>query len=120
MTNDIPSVDYTWQQGADGEINLVYKSGNPLAPVNLTGYSLRMDINNTTGQLNYSVTDAELREDGTILIFVPHTLTLANGMFANSIEQTLNYDIFLREPNGRQKKILRGTIYYESSQTLWT
>lgn len=134
----VPSYDYVWQQGEDGEINLVYRSGKPAAPVDLTGYELRMDIRNATGDLLYTFNSEDIVEvpsvdatgtadneavlgaDGSINIVVPRTASLGTGPLVGEIGNPLQYDVFLRNAQNRQKKILRGTITLEASQTRWT
>jgi hypothetical protein len=128
--SEVPHYDFRWQQGEDGEIYIIYKFGLPPAPIDLTGYSLRMDIKaaGTVGPVytvNSADDDAEtedevtLGEDGLIEILVPRVASLPGGPLANKIEQTLTFDIFLRNPENRQKKILTGTVYFDPSNTLW-
>ena len=127
---EVPNYDFRWQQGEDGEIFITYKYGSPAEPLNLTGYSLRMDIKSpeVVGSL-YTInsdddddeTDDEvtLGTKGEIAILLPRTASLPGGPLANRIQQTLTFDIFLRNPENRQKKILTGTIYFDPSNTLW-
>ncbi len=127
-------------------MSLVYKEGplNAEEPVDLTGYQLRMDIVNATnnarlytfnseeiddvdpttpGDQPDAETEAVLQNDGTIKIAVPRGLTLGNGavatLLAGNESALLNYDIFLRNPDGLQSKILRGVITVERSYTKW-
>lgn len=129
----IPTHNFTWQQGEDGEISLVYKQNG--SPVDLTGYSLRMDVRNPTspgtvlftfntegadaGGETDSGTEGTLGADGSIYIVIPRSASLGEGALASSVGQVLNYDIFLRDTNDKQKKILRGTIVFEESHTKW-
>lgn len=127
---------YTWAQGEDLVLSMLYKAGLPGAevPVDLTEYSLRMDIVTPTGQKRYTfnsdvlvgdtVTEATLGADGLISITIPRSLTLEGGAIfkditANPPMLTFNYDVFLRHPNGTQRKILEGQINVERSYTLW-
>lgn len=131
MAIEIPRKDFVWQQGEDGEISLVYKAGDPAEPVDLTGYKLRMDIRASGGStplytFNSDDADAEtpdeavLTADGEINIVIPRTVSLPAGPLASTIGQALNYDIFVRNPDGKQKKFLKGTVTIEASETLWT
>lgn len=134
--------NWIWQQGEDLIMNFVYKEGpvGSETPVDLTGYSLRMDIvkgddtriftfnsddipgNVAIDTVGSSDNEADLDNDGTISIVVSRALTLPGG--AVYIETELNtwvfnYDIFLRSPSNKQAKILKGTITVEPSYTLW-
>lgn len=142
----VATYNYTWQQGADLTLSMVYRSG-PVGedvPVDLTGYSLRMDIVGKDGIRRFTfnsdevadvdpttpelepdpATEAILGADGSINVTVPRALTLPDGelwgdITATEPSLTFNYDIFLRDTTGRQKKILKGTITVEKSYTLW-
>lgn len=127
----IPTYNFIWQQGEDGQINMVYSAGDPPTPVNLTGYSLRMDVTvpggstplytfNTNDSVGGTVDEATLDAAGNINIVVPRSVSLPAGELAGYIGQPLNYDIFLRDATGKQTKILKGTLKYEVSVTLWT
>lgn len=140
ISSDVPEVDFVWQQGEDGEINMVRKTGDPAMPVDLTGYSLRMDIRNAAGTLLYifnsddvsdpnlpggdvigpSDNEAVLGSDGSINIVVPRSVSLGDGPLVGEVGNVLQYDIMLRDTDNKQKKILRGTITLEASQTRWT
>lgn len=138
--------NYNWEQGEDLTLLMVYKQGLPGAetPVNLTGYSLRMDIVTPTGERRFTFNsdaiadvdpvvagsqadpsiEATLGTDGTISITIPRTLTLPGGelyddITANPPMLTFNYDVFLRDTNNKQKKLLKGQITVERSYTLW-
>lgn len=138
--------DYVWEQGEDLTLLMLYKTGLPgqETPVDLTGYTLRMDIVTPQGQRRYTfnsatITDTDpttpgdtpdttsestLGEDGVISVTIPRTLTLPGGevyadITANPPVTTFNYDVFLRAPSGKQKKILKGQITIERSYTLW-
>ena len=124
--------NFIWQQGEDGEINLRYSvvvNGVPTY-VDLTGYSLRMDI--IGPDANYSLNSEDSNpatEDevtlndggvlGAIRIVVPRTASIGAGTLTPGIGEALDYDIFLRNPEGLQKKIMKGTIIIEASTTIW-
>lgn len=136
----VPTYNYTWGQGEDLIISLIYKTG-PVGletPVDLTGYSLRMDVADSTGRLFTFNSDdidepaadvvgpadneATLGADGSINIVVPRSLTLPGGAVYDNIVAENNvffYDIFLRDTFDKQRKILRGQITVEPSYTLW-
>lgn len=138
--------DYTWDQGEDLTILMVYKTNieGTETPVDLTGYTLRMDIVTPEGARRYtfnsdtindvdpvtpgaepdSTEEAILGTDGSISITITRALTLPGGAIYADIAATpptltFNYDIFLRAPDGKQKKILKGQINVEKSYTLW-
>lgn len=141
----VPVQNYTIEQGEDVDIFLVYKTGPAGAevPVNLsTGYSVRMDIRaaNTSGDRVWTFNSADIVGEtgvdvagpadneatlgaaGEISIAVPRSLSLAGGSVFTKIAENISvfaYDLFLRAPNGKQKKVLQGTITYNKSVTLW-
>lgn len=138
--------DFSWNQGEDFPISLVYKSGpvGAAVPVDLNLYSFRMDIVAPDGRVlsvlnDEAIADADLDEpgnqpdntyevtlgnDGSIRIELSRALTLPGGAFykyiiANPPVRTFSYDMFLRDNNGKQKKIIGGTITIERSVTHW-
>lgn len=138
--------DYTWHQGEDFVISLVYKAGaaGSEAEVNLSAYSLRMDIAAPNGNVltvlnDKTVADADpytvgnqadtsyevvLGTAGQISITLARSLTLPGGAFeryisANPAQTSFSYDIFLRDPAGKQTKILYGTLSLNKSVTKW-
>jgi hypothetical protein len=142
----VANYNWTWQEGEDLVMSMIYKEG-PLgeeAPVDLTGYSLRMDVVSsngmhlhtfnsddiddvdivTSGMQGDTVKEAELGDDGTIVIVVPRAPTLPGGSIANIWTGPdpiqVYYDIFLRNNAvDQQSKILRGIITVERSYTKW-
>lgn len=137
----ISTYNWTWQEGEDLIMSLIYKAGptGSEVPIDLTGYQLRMDIVDNTERLftfnsddidesgvdivGTADNEATLGSDGTINIVVPRSLTLPGGAvalkFVGISPLTLSYDIFLRNPAGLQSKILRGSITVERSYTKW-
>lgn len=131
----VPTEDFIFQQGEDGEISLVYKDDAGVG-IDLTGYELRMDIVGPTGTRLYTfnsdgVTDpvediideATLNNgavNGAIYIVIDRTETLSGGALFSFLDTALNYDIFLRDASGKQKRILKGTVTIESAYTLWS
>ena len=126
----IPVHNFTWQQGEDAVIKMVYKENS--TPVDLTGASLRMDVGpaeSGTKLYTFNTSDAApeddlddeavLGEDGSINIRVPRAVSLPGGPLAPSVSSVLEYDIFLRMADGNQRKILKGQIFVEASKTLW-
>lgn len=137
--------NYTWAQGEDLVLSMLYKQGPVGAevPVDLTGYKLRMDIVSAgtrrftfnseaipdvdpiaAGDQPDAATEAVLGADGSINITIPRTLTLPGGELWDDINSptpvlTFDYDVFLRDPSNKQKKILKGQITVEKSVTLW-
>jgi len=138
--------NYEWSQGEDLTISLIYKSGpqGETQPVDLTSYSFRMDIvapdgrplavlndkaiadtdPSITGNQPDNEFEVTMSEDGEILIHLSRALTLPGGHFyryitANPPIQNFAYDMFLRDPQDRQKKIMGGVITIERSVTAW-
>lgn len=140
----VPTYNCTWEQGTDFTLKLIYKEGpaGSEVPVDLTpaGTEVRMDIAQDGARLytfnSASITDldgtagpgntgdttleATLGADGSINIEVPRSLTLPGGTLAASLntKPTFDYDVILRR-NGKQMKILSGTITVTKSVTLW-
>lgn len=124
----IPTHNFTWQQGEDAVIHMVYKVDSE--PVDLTGASLRMDVGPAGSAKLYTFNSSEagpeddiddeavLGADGSINIRVPRAVTLPGGPLASSVGSVLEYDVFLRI-DGKQRKILKGEIFVEASKTLW-
>lgn len=132
-----PIHNYNWPQGADLTLGFRCLSGDQ--PVDLEGYSVRMDmVNPTTGAVLFTFNTAEQdNEDeifvnaggtGRIVIRVPRTLTLPSGAGESptpvyaAIQEgqfVFSYDVFLRDPDNRQSKVYGGTITVEPSHTLW-
>lgn len=139
--------NYEWNQGEDLLIALVYKSGpvGEAVPVDLNLYSFRMDIVAPDGKVltvanDDAIADADpytpgnqpdsspyevtMDNAGNIRIDLSRALTLPGGTFykylnANPAVKTFSYDMFLRDNNGKQKKIMAGTITIERSVTHW-
>lgn len=137
--------NYVWEQGEDLVISAVYKQGPEGAPVavDLTGYSLRMDMRkinsdglrvwtfnsddivgepdaDESGETDNEVT---LGADGSIEIVVSRSLSLPGGSIFTELQLGTTqfvYDMFLRNPQNRQKKILTGVITVNKSVTLWS
>lgn len=136
-----PKHDYTWPQGADLTIGFRYLVGpkDEEVPVDLTGYTVRMDMAHPeTGESLYTF-NTEEQEDpdeifvnaggtGRVVISVPRALTLPSEDEADASPvylaltqgvDTFNYDIFLRDPSELQTKVYGGVIRIERSHTLW-
>lgn len=146
----VPTHTYQWEQGTDLVLKFIYREGETegsAVPVDLTGYSVRMDIRatNVTGERVWtfnsetiadvdpievgdqadSVIEAVLGVDGSINITVPRSLTLPGG----AIYEQLNgapavtvfvSDLILRNTEGKQSKLVSFTISVNPSATLWT
>lgn len=140
-----PTKNYTWGQGEDLTIDILYKEGpvESAVPVDLTDYSLRMDIVEDGIRLftfnsedivpsDPAVDDTGVADneavlnhngvEGAIHIVVPRHITLPDGELFPSLatNNIFDYDIFLRnDVSNTQTKILRGQITVEPSYTLW-
>jgi hypothetical protein len=144
----VPTHNFTWRQGTDLTISLVYKSGpdGEEVPVNLTNYAVRMDMKTAIGAGGIHVftfnsedivetppvdttgatdNEATLGSEGQINIVVPRSITLSGGAVYAQMENgvlTFVYDIVLRNKTPDpdvQDVILTGTITIERSITLW-
>lgn len=146
----IPTHTYQWEQGTDLVMKFIYRTGvdaNSMLPVDLTAYSVRMDIRagSVSGDRVYTFNSADITDvdpilvgaqadtiheavlgvDGSIQITVPRELTLPGGEIYTQMTATppvtiFVYDIILRDGAGKQSKILSGTISVNASVTLWT
>ena len=125
----------TWQQGDDLTFSLVYREGTSGSemPVDLTGYSVRMDIvagsiriftfNSATvvdvdpieaGDQEDAELDATVGVDGSIKFHVPRALTLPGGEIYTRMNMATpvflyNYDVFLRNDSGTAGAIPQGS-----------
>lgn len=137
----IPVYNYTWPQGSDLDVSLVYNEGPDgfEIPISLVAHQLRMDIcdsvgtrlatlnSHDIGQAGVDVVGASDNEvtlgaAGQISILVPRGLTLTGGTIFTELAAGNNvfyYDVFIRNAAGKQTKILRGQITVEDSFTLW-
>lgn len=126
-----------WNQGEDLYFVVTYMEDD--VPVDLTGWSARMDLvrsGTPTGSPAVSLytfnTDDEdpatedeitLGSDGTITINVPRSLTLDEGALAADLATAASakykYDLFVRDLQDRQRKILDGEITVNRSVTKW-
>lgn len=117
-------------------------------PVDLNLYSFRMDIVGPDGKVLTIANDKEVADAdahtpgsqpdagpyevelnagddiGSIRIDLSRGLTLPGGPFykyinANPPVRSFSYDMFLRDNNGKQKKIMQGIITVERSVTHW-
>lgn len=135
--------DYVIEQGEDLVIDITYQQQSPtwqpgdpeinkFLPVDLTGWNVRMDIVTEDGTAvdtfnnedSDPTTDDEitLGADGKLSITIPRSLTLSPGRMFQAMETGVNkfkYDMFLRNPDGKQKKLLQGNITVNRSITLW-
>lgn len=138
--------NYAWNQGEDFLISLVYKSGptGSAEPVDLTQYSFRMDIVAPDGKVLSVLNDKAIADtdpytdgaqaddtfevvlgaDGEIRVELSRALTLPGGAFykyitANPVVKVFSYDMFLRDYDNNQKKVMAGTITIERSVTHW-
>ena len=138
--------DFEWNQGEDYTLSLIYTSGpsGSEVPVDLTLYSLRMDIVGPDGKIltvlnDESITDADpftagnqtdstyevtMSNAGVIKITLSRGLTLPGGVFyryinSNPATADFSYDIFLRDSTNKQRKIMYGDITVVKSVTKW-
>lgn len=129
-----PIHNYLWPQGEDLVVSLLYKEGPPgeEVPIDLSAHTVRMDIVTPTGNSVFTFNTGEQADpdeivaqaDGYVRITVPRSLTLPGGaiyalMTGPSGILVYNYDIFLRDPSLKQRKLFRGTVTIEPSHTLW-
>ena len=139
--------DFEWNQGEDYTLSLIYKSGptGSEIPVDLTLYSLRMDIIGPDGKILSILNDEQILDTdpntagnqtdtvpyevtmgnaGQITIVLARALTLVGGPFyryinSNPSSLVFSYDIFLRDSTNKQRKIMYGDITVVKSVTKW-
>ena len=138
---------YTWNQGTDLVMSLIYKAGpvGSAEPVDLSAYAFRMDIVAPDGNVLIVANDAEIEDVdpfepnaqpdtsyevtmntvGEIQVTLNRSLTLPGGKFYKYISahtpiRTFSYDMMLRDTSiNFQTKVLEGTIVISPSVTLW-
>lgn len=133
--------DYTWEQGDDLVISLLYTIGDlpvpqdslarmDIAPSSTTGEPVATlwsfnsaDLDNEPTLDNVGPEDNEIAiaADGTITVTVPRSLTLPGGAVGDLLatgKLKYSYDLFVRV-NGKQSKILQGSITVNKSVTKW-
>ena len=147
----VPELNLTWQVGEDLKLSMVYKTTSSPNGLDLTGYSLRMDIGfpvegpatesgslvvlnsaaipdtdplKSGAQADTSDFEVTLGSQGQIEITIGRAVTLPPSRIWGKLTDNppvniFDYDIFLRDPQGKQRKILRGQIVLENSVTLW-
>lgn len=102
-------LDITIEQGADFKLDLVWETGTPSAPVNLTGYSARVQV-------------ATRHSAATPLVERTQAAGIALGGAAGTVVITLNetqtaalpaqkavWDLVLTSPAGDDVRLLEGT-----------
>jgi len=139
----IPTYDAVWEQGEDFVMNILYKEND--VPFDFTDHIIRMDLaqgNNNSVVFTLNSEDVEgldgegnpvdtagstdneisLDANGNITIVISRALTLPGGIIGDRIltNNKYAYDMFLRDPSGKQRKILVGSITVNKSVTLWT
>jgi hypothetical protein len=131
-----------WDQGEDLEIVVTYSLNGTPQDLSVAGWAARMDIAktnttapiisvldvgtlNTAGADDDAITDndeIELAADGLIRIAVSRDKTLT-GDIATALDSATTakyvYDLFIRNPDGYQKKIMEGEITVKRSVTKW-
>lgn len=146
----VPTRTYQWEQGTDLVMKYIYRTGpdaGSMTPVDLTNYSVRMDLRATSlvgdkvwtfnsndiadvdpitpGDQPDNIKEVVLGSDGSISITVPRSLTLPGGTVYAKMTETppvtiFVSDIILRDAAGKQSKIISCTISVNASATLWT
>lgn len=122
-------VNFTWPQGEDMFISLRYKEGPTAAralPVDLAnGYTAQMSLANSNSPLTPVQTYTSALGDillyqginePNIKVRLPRAHTLTGGTLTPG---SYLYDIFLRNDNGDQIKVVEGTINVKRSITQW-
>lgn len=140
----IQTQDYTWEQGEDFTLSLTYTidgapigagyqvrmdiapaAGTPTAPVYTAAmYSLNSDdiIDSTLDTTGTADNEITVDDQGNITITVPHSATLAGSPLGDSLmsgKSQYVYDVFVRDPSGKQTKALKGNIAINRSVTQW-
>lgn len=132
----VAKYDSTWEQGEDFVISIRYTEDG--SPVDLTGYNVRMDMANgpnnlvvftiNSADVDYETdqpgpddNEASVDADGNIRIVIKRAVTLPGGVVGDRIlsNNKFTYDLFLRDPQGLQRKLMEGAITVNRSVTLW-
>lgn len=139
----VGTYNWTWEQGDDLVMSMIYKEGpeGSEVPLDLSAYSLRMDVVNTTTNARiFTFNSADIAEagvdvvgpadneatlgaDGSIRVVVPRSLTLPGGAVYAAMQAgkilVMQYDMFLRGADNLQRKFMKGTITVNPSYTIW-
>lgn len=122
-------INFTWPQGEDLYIDLRYKEGpNTKSSVAVdlrNGYSAKMGIaapGSTTPIFTASTDGGQIvllsgNNEPNIRIRLDRSITLTGGFGAAG--GSFAYDLFLRNGNGDQIKVIEGTIHIKKSVTQW-
>ena len=85
-------------------------------PVDLTGYTARLQIRDLDGSLIVELST----ENGGITLTPAHgfiVLFIATSVTSTMTFKTANYDLKLIPPNGRDKRLLQGSVTLSVGQT---
>lgn len=112
--------DMNINEGADFSVTLTWQAGDPLAAVDLTGWTAHLQIRNTYAD-NGGAIYADLTSSGsgitlggsagTITIFLPAATTATLG-FASAI-----YDLKMTSTGGAVTRLIQGTVYLSQEVT---
>lgn len=103
-------VDVTIPQGADWQLVIRYEAGDPLEPVDLTGWSARAQFRTAyDGELVFDLTSEDdggitLNNEGEIV------LTLTNAQTAEAEAGRGVWDIELVSPSGQVMRLAQGRM----------
>lgn len=102
-------LDITIEQGADFKLDMVWETGNPSAPLDLTGYTARFQVATRHSATNPLVKRTETNgitlggSTGQIVITLTETQT------ASLPPQKAVWDLVLTSPSGEDIRLLEGT-----------
>lgn len=129
--------NYTWAQGEDLKISLIYSqtdANGVNTPVDLSGYSLKMQIGLPNNPTPVYTVDSTVSASGTVSmdssghinITIPRTVLLSGGDLYDDVsglsgKTNFIYDIFIKSGGSSPtyKKVLKGHITIDKSVTLW-
>lgn len=112
--NELPeALNLTIYQAATFEVELIYSTGNPAVPVDLTGYTADMKVKNggnllvelstSNGRITLGTTDGTI----TLLLSATETAALAPG--------SGEYDLLLTSGSGVVVPLVAGSVYIRQS-----
>ena len=107
--------DLTIDQGETFSQLITWQTGSPLAPVNITGMTARMQIRDSANLVLFTLTETSGLTlggiAGTVLIALTQEQTTA------LLVPVARYDLFLYGAADYKKKLLKGTVTINPSET---
>lgn len=111
-------IKITIEQGADFVKEFIWKSGDPLLPVDLTGFTARMQVRPSISSTT-KLLDLTTENDGILLGGVLGTIKVqaTAALTAAMVGRTAVYDLELIYPGGAVKRFAKGSVTIDPEVT---